>query len=69
MSLKTVHVVFVSLLSVLCFGTAAWLLAQASAEGGQRTDLWLGLASGLGGVVVVVYGVWFLRKLKTNMYL
>ncbi|MCX7867934.1 hypothetical protein [Limisphaera sp. VF-2] len=69
MSLKTVHVVFVSLLSVLCFGTAAWLLAQAFGEGGQRSDLWLGLASGMGGIVVVVYGVWFLRKLKSAAYL
>ena len=69
MSLKTVHLVFVTLLSLLCFGTAAGLLARAWGENGEGMDLWIGLASGVTGLVVVGYGFWFLRKLKSAMYL
>lgn len=64
MSLKTVHLVFVTALSLLCFGTAGALLARAAGEAGSRSDLLLGLASaGMGGLVVF-YSRYFLKKLK-----
>jgi hypothetical protein len=61
MSLKAVHLVFVSLLTTLAFGCAAWAFADGN---------WFFGVGGIGaGIVVIFYGVYFLKKLKRISYL
>lgn len=61
MSLKAFHLVFVTLLTSLAFGCAAWAFQAGSNFWGAA-----GIAAGIG---TVVYGVYFLRKLKGVGYL
>ena len=61
MSLKAFHLIFVTLLTSLAFGFAAWAF--------NAGDPWLG-ASGIGaGILVIIYGIYFLKKLKKISYL
>ena len=53
MSLKAFHILFVTLSVILSFGVAVWA--------GRS---WMGVASGLTGVFLVVYGIWFYRKIS-----
>jgi len=53
--------VFVTLLTALAFGCAAWAFADDHAFFGVT-----GIAA---GILVVVYGVYFLRKLKNVGFL
>lgn len=68
MSLKAVHLFFVTVLSTLCGGLAVWKL-RAFQAGGERADLaWaIGAAGAL--VIVLWYGRYFLKKLKRFSYL
>ena len=61
MSLKAFHLIFVTLLTALAFGFAAWAFSSGR----------LGFAvSGVGaGISVIFYGVYFLKKLKKISYL
>jgi len=61
MSLKFVHLVFVSLLTALAFGCAAWAFTTGRPVFGAA-----GIAA---GILVIVYGVYFLKKLKNMSYL
>jgi len=61
MSLKAFHLIFVTLLTALSFGCAGWAFA-----GGNT--LWGAAALG-SGVLVIVYGIYFLKKLKKVGYL
>jgi len=61
MSLKAFHLIFVTLLTALSFGGAAWAFQSGSA-------LW-GAAGIAAGILVVIYGIYFLRKLKHVSYL
>lgn len=61
MSLKAFHLIFVTLLTALAFGGAAWAFQSGSALGGAA-----GIAA---GILVVIYGIYFLRKLKNVSYL
>ena len=61
MSLKFAHLVFVSLLTALAFGCAAWAFAAGRPVFGAG-----GIAA---GILVIVYGVYFLKKLKNMSYL
>jgi hypothetical protein len=56
MSLKGFHLVFVTLLTALAFGCAAWAFAGSHPG--------FGVAAVATGVLVIIYGVYFLRKLK-----
>ncbi len=61
MSLKAVHLIFVTLLTALAFGCAAWAFQSGS-------TLWG--VTGIGaGIFVIVYGIYFLKKLKNVSYL
>ena len=61
MSLKALHLVFVTAMSSLAFGCAIWRFTEG--------DLCFGsLASAL-GVAVVIYGIYFLKKLKHISFL
>ena len=61
MSLKFVHLVFVSLLTALAFGCAAWAFAAGRPVFGAG-----GIAA---GILIIVYGIYFLKKLKNMSYL
>ena len=61
MSLKAVHLIFVTLLTALAFGCAAWAFQSGS-------PLW-GTTAGVTGILVIIYSVYFLRKLKKMSYL
>jgi hypothetical protein len=61
MSLKAFHLIFVTLLTTLSFGCAAWAFAD-----GNSTFGGIGIAA---GILVIIYGVYFLKKLKKISYL
>jgi hypothetical protein len=61
MSLKGFHLVFVTLLTALSFSCSAWAFDDGSPV--------LGVAGVAAGVLVIVYGVYFLRKLKNVSFL
>jgi len=61
MSLKTFHLIFVTLLTALSFGCAAWAFAAGRP--------FFGGAAIVVGILVIIYGVYFLKKLKKISYL
>jgi hypothetical protein len=61
MSLKAVHLIFVSLLTALAFGCAAWAFSAG--------NLLFGMGGIVAGVLVIFYGFYFLKKLKKVSYL
>lgn len=61
MSLKAFHLIFVTLLTALSFGCAAWAFAAGSP--------FFGVTAIVAGILVVIYGVYFLKKLKKISYL
>ena len=61
MSLKAFHLIFVTMLTSLSFGCAAWAFADG-------TVFW-GLTGIVAGILVIVYGIYFLKKLKKISYL
>jgi hypothetical protein len=63
MSLKIFHIVFITLSTLLWWGCGAWLFSHYQAEG-EKIHLVLACASFLIGVALVVYGVWFLKKMR-----
>jgi hypothetical protein len=69
MSLKAVHLVFVNALSAMAFGCGAWKFRDFLGPAGSRSDLIYALGGFLGGILVVWYGRYFLKKLKSVGYL
>jgi hypothetical protein len=61
MSLKAFHLIFVTLLTSLSFGCAAWAF--------QAGNVFWGVTGIVAGILVIVYGVYFLKKLKNVSYL
>lgn len=68
MSLKTFHLIFVTALSSLCFGCGVLELHNYAVTHASKA-LSFGVCSLMLGVVVVVYGKYFLKKLKKFSYL
>ena len=68
MSLKAFHVVFVTLSTVMATGFGVWAI-QESARDGLGSPLAVGIVSLVGAVGLIIYGVWFLRKLKRFSWL
>lgn len=68
MSLKAFHIVFITASVLLAFGFAAWSLVTYS-DGRRLIDLGFGLGSATLGIGLVIYGRYFLRKLKDISYL
>jgi hypothetical protein len=64
MSLKSFHVLLITLSSLLAFGFGGWSIQRWSTEGD-----WLSLAMGafsiLGGLGLIAYVLWFRRKVTT----
>jgi hypothetical protein len=61
MSLKAFHLVFVTLLTTLSFGFAAWAFTS--------DHIFWGLAGVVAAIAVIFYGYYFLKKLKKISYL
>ena len=69
MSLKAFHVLFITVSVLLSLGVGAWALREVQVGGGGRTELWLGVGSLGMAVALLIYGRYFLRKLKNVSYL
>lgn len=63
MSLKTFHVIFVAASSALSLGFGAWAIGDFR-RSGEAATLAVGIASVIAAVALLVYGRWFLGKLK-----
>ena len=61
MSLKSFHIVFITLAILLAVGCAVGAFS-AYRDSGAAAALFGGIASSVVGVALVVYGIWFLRK-------
>lgn len=68
MSLKAVHLFFVTVLTTLCCGLGVSRL-RAYLAIGERADFWWSIGAFVTAVAVLVYGRYFLKKLKQYSYL
>ena len=68
MGLKAFHVVFITFSVLLTVGFGVWGVHDFS-QSGSWVHLSLGMGSFAGSVMLVGYGVWFLRKLQNVGYL
>ena len=68
MSLKAFHIVFILMSTLLSVGFCWWMLRSYSATGAV-SELVMGILSGATAVGLVVYGRYFLKKLKRISYL
>lgn len=68
MSLKAVHLVFVNALSALAVGCAIWKFRDFAASRAAG-DLFLGIGAVAAAILVVVYGWYFLKKMKSVSYM
>ncbi len=68
MSLKTVHIIFITASVLLAVGFGLWALNHY-ATAGSIGYLLTGILSVVSGVVLVVYGKRFLQKLSHISYL
>ena len=69
MSLKAFHIIFITASTLLAFGFGAWSLITYFTANSGTLDLVLGSASVCAGVALIVYGKYFLKKLKNISYL
>ena len=68
MSLKTFHIVFVVFSTILAIGFGWWAIRDYQRTG-EAASMVFGVLSLCGAVSLLVYGRWFLRKLKHVSYL
>jgi len=68
-SLKAFHIVFIVASTLLAFGFGAWCLRNYFSDGHGGVDLVLGSLALISGVALIVYGRYFLRKLRHISYL
>lgn len=63
MSLKGFHILFITVSTLLALGVGAWCLWVNSVEGAPV--FWMGaIFSFVAAAVLMIYGVWFYRKMK-----
>ena len=68
MSLKAFHVIFITAAVLLAFGFGAWM-SNVHRDSQAASDFNMGVGSIVVGVALVIYEVYFLRKLKKVSYL
>ena len=68
MSLKAFHIFFIIVSTALAVGFGVWATLDFAASG-SWVNLSMGVGSFLASILLVWYGVWFLRKLKHVGYL
>jgi hypothetical protein len=67
MSLKTFHVIFIACAVIMCFGFGVWGMMNSQTGG---FGAMLGGVLGFGaGIALIVYEIWFLRKLRGVSFL
>jgi len=69
MSLKAFHVIFITAASAMAFGCGVWGIKNYFSADGRVLDLIFGIGSILGGVALIIYERYFLKKLKNISYL
>lgn len=69
MSLKAFHIVFITASTLLAFGFGAWAFKQYFSGEDSFANLAMGGLSIATGVALIVYGRYFLKKLKNDGYL
>jgi hypothetical protein len=69
MSLKAFHIVFITASILLALGVSGMSLRQYLAPDGARTDLMWAIGAGLAAVALLVYGSYFLKKLRKISFL
>ncbi len=67
MSLKAFHVVFIAVSLVLCAGFGVWAVREFM-ESNESASLLIGLGSFAIGLCLIVYGIWFVRKMNGENY-
>ena len=67
MSLKAVHIFFITLATLTAAGFGLWLVRQYLATG-SSPDLLMAILAILGAVVLPIYGSWFLKKMEKVGY-
>jgi amino acid transporter len=65
MSLKTFHIVFITLSTLLALGFGGWSFGRYR-ESGDGTYLALAVCAVVLGVGLIAYGTWFIRKIRTH---
>lgn len=68
MSLKAFHILFIVSSVALTVFLGGWCLMEYFTHGRRVADLLLGLVALVGAVGLVVYGRYFLKKLKNIDY-
>jgi len=68
MSLKAVHIFFITISTLLCLFFGAWSIWSYKSFG-HPGDLWMAIGSFVGVILLAFYFRWFLRKLKNVGYL
>ncbi|MEK7686722.1 MAG: hypothetical protein AAB466_15005 [Verrucomicrobiota bacterium] len=68
MSLKAIHIVFITASTLLAFGFSAWSLRNFFLNG-SMLDLFFGVGSLVTAAALIYYGRYFLKKLKNIDYL
>ena len=63
MSLKAFHAFFIACSALLAFGLGVWCLSNFM-EGGRASDAIFGALGILAGLLLVIYGIAFLKKLR-----
>lgn len=69
MSLKTFHIVFVALTTVVSLFVGVWSFVQYFSEGRESSDLAMGIGGLLAACVLLIYGRYVLKKLRHIGYL
>jgi hypothetical protein len=64
MSLRSIHILFITASTLLALGFGIWCMGthDGSASGSHQA---LGLGSFAVAVALMVYGAWFLKKIKS----
>lgn len=69
MSLKAIHILFVLASISLAIGFGGWGVRQYTSGAGGVVDLAMGIGSIVLAIGLLVYGKYFLKKLKHISYL
>ena len=67
MSLKAVHVFFITVATLIAAGFGVWSIQQYTATG-SGGDLLLTVLAVSAAISLPIYGVWFLKKMKKVGY-
>lgn len=68
MSLKAFHIIFVVISTILAVGFGIWAIMKYKQDS-DTSALVVGIVSLAIAVSLIIYGKWFLRKLKGVSYL